>query len=188
MVKTNNDRRLDLSKRHSGQICLINNMVARKRTDTCNSRMINDEKFLEIIDLTPLVSIDLIIEDNEGSVLLGRRVNRPAQGYWFVPGGRIRKNEKLADAMQRISLAELGFPVSLSEAHLAGAFDHIYDDNCFAREGVSTHYVVLAYRVNLDSDLSIKPDAQHSEMKWWGKDELLSCPDVHPNTKAYFPD
>ena len=33
--------------------------------------MIDDEKFLEIIDSTPLVSIDLILEDNEGRVLLG---------------------------------------------------------------------------------------------------------------------
>lgn len=63
--------------------------------------MLAQHEFLEIVRLTPLVSIDLIVLDQAGDVLLGRRVNRPAQGMWFVPGGRIRKDETLADAFKR---------------------------------------------------------------------------------------
>ena len=55
--------------------------------------------FTTVIDSSPLVSIDLVVLDREGNVLLGERLNRPAQGYWFVPGGRITKNESLADAL-----------------------------------------------------------------------------------------
>lgn len=147
---------------------------------------INADKFLDIIDTTPLVAIDLIIENSAGNILLGKRVNRPAKNYWFVPGGRIRKNEKIADAMLRISSAELGSAIAIEKTHLLGNYDHIYDDNAFAKQGINTHYVVLAYKAVLPSDAVITPDEQHSEFKWWTINDLTDAADVHQNTKAYF--
>jgi len=44
--------------------------------------------FQAIATHTPLVSIDLIVHDRQRRVLLGWRRNWPAQGCWFVPGGR----------------------------------------------------------------------------------------------------
>jgi len=150
--------------------------------------MIDDNRFLEIIDSTPLISIDLILEDSKGRILLGKRVNRPAQDYWFVPGGRIRKNERLSDAIKRISSNELGTTILISSAQLLGAFDHIYSDNCFGKDGINTHYVVLAYKINAQDGLAIMTDSQHSEIKWWAKRDLLNNTDVHQNTKIYFTD
>lgn len=146
----------------------------------------DDEQFLEIIKQTPLVSIDLILEDGQGKILLGKRLNRPAQGYWFVPGGRIRKNETIAEAMQRISRAELGWEISMPDTRLLGAYNHFYSDNYLARDGIGTHYVVLAYKVMVPAGISLVPDAQHCEIDWWTKQDLLEHRDVHANTKAYF--
>lgn len=148
--------------------------------------MIEESKFLEIISNTPLVSIDLIIENSKRHILLGKRVNRPAKGYWFVPGGRIQKNEKISDAIRRISRVELGVEIAISEAELYGTYDHIYEDNCFGREGINTHYVVLAYRARLNDGQRITPDCQHASIEWWEQDALLSSDDVHENTKRYF--
>jgi len=150
--------------------------------------MISDKCFLEIIESTPLISIDLILENQSGMILLGKRMNRPAQGYWFVPGGRVTKNERLADAIERISSTELGVKISISEVNLLGAFEHIYDDNYFGEDGVNTHYVVLAYIVKTQNDLEIISDNQHSEIKWWSKRDLLKSHNVHQNTKTYFID
>ncbi len=150
--------------------------------------MIDDNTFLMVIDSTPLVSIDLIIENTQGNYLLGKRVNRPAQGFWFVPGGRIKKNETLADAIQRISMAELGQNITLSDAQLLGAYDHIYDDNFSEVEGINTHYVVLGYKIILKENLTLELDDQHSEVKWCSVKELLSDENVHQNTKLYFAD
>lgn len=146
----------------------------------------NNEKFLEVIDSTPLVSMDLLIEDKQGRVLLGKRLNKPAQGFWFVPGGRIRKNETLSDAIVRISKAELGVEITLSKARLMGAFDHIYDDNFAAAKDINTHYVAMGYQVKLSDDFQIKTDEQHSDIHWWSKDDLLQDESVHKNTKLYF--
>lgn len=148
--------------------------------------MIDDKKFLTVIDSTPLVSIDLIIEDADGNYLLGKRVNRPAQNYWFVPGGRIKKNETLATAIQRISATELGQTFTLEDTQLLGAYDHIYDDNFAGVENINTHYVVLGYKIILKDKLDLELDDQHSEVKWWSKNDLLTDDNVHNNTKLYF--
>ena len=64
--------------------------------------------FKRVVELTPLVSIDLVVRDESGRMLVGLRANRPAQGYWFVPGGRVGKNETLREAFDRLTGAELG--------------------------------------------------------------------------------
>ena len=69
-------------------------------------KMLSKEDFISIVKNTPLVSIDLVIENKEGEILLGWRNNQPAKGYWFVPGGRIRKDENFRKAFNRILKTE----------------------------------------------------------------------------------
>ena len=106
------------------------------------------DEFQRVLSYTPLVSIDLVITNASGEVLLGKRNNRPAQGYWFVPGGRIQKNESLASAFARLTAEELGVKQEYTRAQLLGAFDHFYTD-CVFGESPSTHYVALAHKVTL---------------------------------------
>jgi colanic acid biosynthesis protein WcaH len=142
--------------------------------------------FTTVIDSTPLVSIDLVVLDSEDNALLGKRLNRPAQDYWFVPGGRITKNESLADAFKRLTLDELGEAFSITDAELLGPYDHFYDDYVFGEE-VSTHYVAIAYVLRLTQPLSKLPiDIQHGNYLWLSKTELLSSERVHKHSKWYF--
>jgi colanic acid biosynthesis protein WcaH len=147
---------------------------------------LDDKRFLEVIDAVPLVAVDLIIKNGSGEVLLGKRRHSPAKGFWFVPGGRIRKDERISEAIIRISRSELGIVVRRECGRLSGAFDHLYNDNFLGIDGVDTHYVVLAYEFDLEDCPPISPDDQHSEMKWWKVMGLLQSPEVHQNTKNYF--
>ncbi|OWY31177.1 GDP-mannose mannosyl hydrolase [Herbaspirillum robiniae] len=145
---------------------------------------LSPDDFALVVHSTPLVSIDLLILNAKGEVLLGYRRNRPAQDFWFVPGGRIRKNEALKDAIARITRTELG--VEPASWALQGAYDHIYEDNALGRDGINTHYVALGCRCSLPEGSAIAPDAQHAELRWWPLDELMQSPQVHINTKRYF--
>jgi colanic acid biosynthesis protein WcaH len=147
---------------------------------------LDDKRFLDVIDVAPLVSVDLIIKNGSEEVLLGKRRNSPAKGSWFVPGGRIRKSERISEAITRISRSELGIVMRWKEARLLGAFEHLYNDNFLGIDGVDTHYVVLAYEFDLEDCLPVTLDDQHSEMRWWKVEGLLRSPEVHPNTKNYF--
>jgi len=61
-----------------------------------------------IVRLAPLVAIDLIIRNARDEVLLGLRSNEPAKGFYFVPGGMIRKGERLREAFARVLKDETG--------------------------------------------------------------------------------
>jgi len=144
------------------------------------------DAFAAVVRDTPLVSIDLIVRDPAGRVLVGRRTNQPARGCWFVPGGRIRKDERIADAFTRIARDELGIERTVDDAAFRGVFEHLYDTNFAGIGGFGTHYVVLAYDVGLPEPPADLPVDQHSDYRWACPAELLSDPDVHANTKAYF--
>lgn len=145
--------------------------------------------FKTVVTSTPLVAIDLVVRNVRGEALLGLRVNRPAYGYWFVPGGRIQKNESLDRAFQRITREELGRSFERTTARLLGVFEHFYDDSVFANAGggPDTHYVVLSYCLELPEDQALQPPTgQHQQYRWWPQDELRFSPRVHENTRAYF--
>lgn len=144
------------------------------------------DDFAQVIRHTPLVSIDLIVRDESDRVLVGLRVNRPARGTWFTPGGRINKDERMDDAFLRISHAELGRPIPRGAASLLGVYEHHYDDNALEIPGVSTHYVVIAYQLYVNAASLVLPAEQHEEFRWMDPDELCNDEAVHQNTKAYF--
>ena len=147
---------------------------------------LDKETFSTVIDSTPLVSIDLVVKNKQGQALLGERLNKPAKGSWFVPGGRILKNEPLCTAFKRLTLDELGQEFSITDARLLGPFDHFYNDNVFGDE-FSTHYVAIAYVITLDEQLEKLPmNVQHGAYQWFDIAELLISPNVHTHTKWYF--
>ncbi|MDT4808712.1 GDP-mannose mannosyl hydrolase [compost metagenome] len=149
---------------------------------------LNDQSLRLVVASTPLVSIDLVVQDAEGAILLGRRLNRPAQGYWFVPGGRILKNESLDAAFRRLTLDELGQAFERRHARLLGVYEHFYSDSVFGdtQANSDTHYVVLGYRFLLPPSTTLIPPAtQHDCFRWWRVAEMQVSPEVHDNTRAY---
>lgn len=149
--------------------------------------MLAPEIFKTVVKNTPLIAIDFVIQNREEQILLGKRKNNPAKGFWFVPGGRIVKDERFERAFKRISSAETGMEFSLPEALFLGIYEHMYTDENFMDDpSFSTHYITLAYRLHVDSDLISLPEKQHSGYKWASVKDILEDPQVHVNTKNYF--
>jgi len=142
-------------------------------------------EYTEVIKRTPLVAIDIVVICN-GNMLLGKRINRPAQGTYFVPGGRICKGEKFDDAFLRISYDEIGVPISRDDCQFLGIYDHMYSTSA-NDVSVPTHYIVLGYRIDLKyGDLDhAKLASQHSDVKYLSLTDVLTNDEVHTNTKVY---
>ena len=147
---------------------------------------LSPEDFDNVVRLTPLVAIDLIVRSPDGRILVGRRRHEPAKGSFFTLGGRITKNETLAAAFRRISLAELGVEKDIEQARFMGVYEHFYSTNNPERPGFGTHYVVLAYELIGQPDDWRLPNEQHAEFAWLTEAELLQSPQVHQHTKDYF--
>lgn len=143
-------------------------------------------EFQQAVAALPLVSVDWVLTNPAGELLVGQRLNAPARGAWFTPGGRIRKGEALALALVRVAQEELGAASALAAAlvqqgQLMGAWDHFYPDAAFS-DTVPTHYVNLPHWAALTADevdaLRLPVGEQHSEWRWMPLDEAARL--VHP--------
>ena len=61
-----------------------------------NEMEIPKEKYKYILEVMPVACVDIIIVHNK-KIFIAKRKNEPARGEWFIPGGRILKNEHLKD-------------------------------------------------------------------------------------------
>ena len=145
---------------------------------------LNKETFQTVIASTPLISIDLVVKNSQGQYLLGYRTNQPAKNFWFVPGGRILKDESMDDAFRRLCKNELDIIMTRDAAKFLGPFEHFYQDYVFG-DDVTTHYVVMGYELTVDIDIATLPNEQHNQYKWLTKNELLAREDVHLHSKWY---
>lgn len=143
-------------------------------------------RFVDLVAAMPLVSVDLVLVRGGAEVLLGLRNNRPAQGYWFVPGGRVLKDETRKHALARVARRELGLALDNLDVRFVGAYEHFYPD-CFAGDiGVSTHYVVLAHRIDVPADFEVQlGDEQHEALRWWPLSQAAQDEGVHAYSRAY---
>ncbi|HID8536469.1 TPA: GDP-mannose mannosyl hydrolase [Stenotrophomonas maltophilia] len=148
-------------------------------------RHLSAADFKAVVRDTPLVSIDLLVMDQRQRILVGLRTNDPVRGFWFAPGGRIRKGENFNQAFRRLTEAELGQSLDISEATFVGTYEHFYAEDFTGASDAGTHYVVLAYSISVDPTRMALPEEQHTEYRWVTADEALSDASIHPNTQAY---
>lgn len=138
------------------------------------------ETWKSIVESVPICSVDLLILRESEKFLLGKRTNKPAKGKWFVPGGRIEKNEGFHEAVNRISKDEVGLEVEIERR--LGFYQHFYKETEVGAE-TGKHYVALCYVVRPVSNNPISDD-QNSELGWFRTPPA----DCHKYTMTYLED
>ena len=102
-----------------------------------------------------------------------------------MPGGRILKDEPIRLTFKRLLDIELAVRLEDVTTRPLGIYQHFYHDN-LSGDKFGTHYIVLAYEINLKKIPVSLPEIQHSEYKWFSEEKLLKSDDVHRYTKWYF--
>lgn len=146
------------------------------------------KEYLQVIKNTNLISVDLIIFDENNNVLVGKRKNNPAINKFFVPGSRIYKSEKILDSIPRICKYELG--ILLENPKFRGVYEHIYNNN-FVNNDFGTHYVNFAYEFHINNKTKETINSlifldQHSEIKWMSITDILNNNEVSLYCKTHF--
>lgn len=109
----------------------------------------------------PIPCVDIVIV-NEGAVLLGRRVNKPAQGKYWFPGGRVAKGETLIKAAQRKAKEETGLTVKILKQ--LGTDETIFLDGPF--DG-PTHTINVVFLATFKKGDELKTDRQNDTLEWF---------------------
>lgn len=70
-------------------------------------------QFNSLLEITPMITVDAIIADGKGRVLLEKRAYPPFKGFWHLPGGFSGYKEKLTDAVKRKTRQETGLKIKV---------------------------------------------------------------------------
>ena len=105
-----------------------------------------EEVFLFISRITPLINVDLLIQDDAGRTLLTWRDDEFFGAGWHIPGGIVRYKELAADRIRACAKAELGAEVAFDTTAL------LVSENIRPHRSRG-HFVSLLYRCRLLTQL-----------------------------------
>lgn len=116
-----------------------------------------EEVFLFASRITPLINVDLLIQDDGGRTLLTWRDDEFFGQGWHIPGGIIRYKETAAERIRACALQELGAELSFDPAPLLVL-------ETIRPQRSRGHFISLLYRCRLLTPLR----------------ETLRAPESHP--------
>jgi len=155
-------------------------------------KLLSHQEFADVVKKVPMVAIDFVIENGIGEILVGKRNNNPAKGFYFTFGGIILKDEKIENAVERISENELSYKLQFRFLSMIGVFDFFYTNNFLNNSDFTTHYIVISYHYK-DLENKVVPFLthrgygyfmQHSDYIWLKPDVLLTSSVVHNDCKT----
>ena len=123
-------------------------------------RQLSKKTFKTILDNAPLLCVDIVAE-HKGKYLLVKRKNRPFKGTFWLPGGRVIKNETIVEAVKRKMKEETGLNVKILQP--LGYFEYFFKDHELNLKN-GYHPVSIVYLVELPS-LRVNLDSQSSNWK-----------------------
>jgi 8-oxo-dGTP diphosphatase len=107
----------------------------------------------------PILGVGAVIVD-DGRLLVVRRGNEPAAGRWTLPGGKVERGERIADAVAREVREETGLEVEVGD--LVGIHEVL---------GRGGHYVIVDHHATVVAgELTAGDDA--AEVAWMDRAEL----------------
>lgn len=125
--------------------------------------MIPLAQYKKIVQILPILCVDVIITNLRGEYLLVKRVNEPYKGQWWVIGGRVLKGETLKQAVVRKVRQEAGLTVK--KMRPVGYHEHTAQINPFS-SSLPYHAVSVVFAVAVGNDVKVQLDAQSSEWKF----------------------
>ena len=110
------------------------------------------EVFFFVSRLTPVINVDLLIQDDRGRTLLTWRDDEFFGAGWHIPGGMVRYKESLQDRLRACAREELCADISCDSAPLLVS-------ETMRAEKTRGHFISLLFRCGL---LSPPDDAKRA--------------------------
>ena len=124
-----------------------------------------EELFLFVSRITPLVNVDLLIQDDSRRTLLTWRSDRFFGSGWHVPGGIVRIKEAAAHRVHAVARVELGAAVTFDPVPI------LVEEKIRPAWPERGHTVSLLYRCRLantlDPRLRYTPEAPMPDQWLW---------------------
>lgn len=124
--------------------------------------LVSNKLYKQFAQNFPIICVDGIIVQN-GKYLLVKRQNEPLKEEWWIPGGRLYKDETLEKGFRRKIKEETGLDVRVVAR--IGFYEESFKLNDLGIDSKHTISIVFI-ATPIDPSQKIKLDKQSSEYKW----------------------
>ena len=125
-------------------------------------KLLSAERYAEIVRDVPILCVDLIIVGPFNKFLLVERKNEPMAGQFWIPGGRVMRDEPIQAAAIRLAREEVG--LELDSIKLHGIYEEVFEKSA-ANPATGIHTLSAVYWcVARHSD--VKVDDQSASYRW----------------------
>jgi colanic acid biosynthesis protein WcaH len=121
------------------------------------------EQYQQIIQVLPILCVDVVITNTRGEYLLIKRANQPRKGEWWVIGGRLLRGETLEGAAVRKVREETSLHVQA--VHPIGYYEAVSQENPFGL-APRLHAVSVVFSTVVDDGGQIRLDDQSLDWKF----------------------
>jgi colanic acid biosynthesis protein WcaH len=150
----------------------LNDSALNKMT---GGKWILPETYRQIVDVLPILTMDIQVMNCNGAILQVRRAQEPLKGEWWTPGGRMYKGETMLEACQRILWQELNIaPGDVARVQFKGVLPFENDRSAWNTPAHTMSVVLDAILANHFEASQIKLDTTSSDWRW------SHCMDKHP--------
>ena len=121
------------------------------------------DQYREILEVLPILCVDIVINNPKGEYLLIKRANEPLKGRWWVVGGRVLKGETLKQTAVRKAAEEVG--LKITDVKPIGYYEGAFEKNIFGSP-TPMHSVSVVFSSIVDDHQPVKLDEQSMEWKF----------------------
>jgi len=118
--------------------------------------LIEKNLYNKIREVIPTFCVDLVVTNQHNKFLLIKRTESPAKGQWWLPGGRVYKNETLREAAIRKGKEELGIEIDLKD--FVSVEETIFEDD-------NVHTINAVFHATYYGEI-LQLDKTHSKYSW----------------------
>lgn len=134
--------------------------------DSCTVQRVeklSSELYRQAVARLPIFTVDIFLVDlTTKRYVLVLRKTRPAQGVYWLPGGRLLKGEEFFEAARRKCIQEMG--ISIKPQAILGVYNLIFPDSAWECAGHTPSVLILA-TCSPESE-SVMLDEFHQNYKW----------------------
>lgn len=125
-------------------------------------KWIDAKRYKNIFKYVPRVCTDVVVFNNKNEILLAKRGIPPGKGKWHIPGGGIRKGERVVQAAINRIKSETGLKVRIDK--LVGITDN---QRCDPR----WHNITLVFRAKVIGG-ELKASKDNQEVRFFNAKKL----------------
>lgn len=144
------------------------------------SKGLPEEIFQLISGLTPMVNVDLLIQNRTLGTLLTWRPRGNYEAGWHIPGGIIRVKEHFDQRLRKVALSELGVSARFDSQPVA--IKQMIHPTATSR----IHFVSFLYRTTLDDEPNPKlryVSGTPKDGQWFWHAKIP--PNIYESQRAY---